>query len=227
MLEGVGAGPGQGVANIDDQGIGDRLMRDRYSTDEADGASRLFVILAIVTFAFLAGWHLASDEAPATRLKGVAGVAPLPEPSEAGHAAMPTSPPVSIPRSRKDSTSQRYVGVYECSENGQRIVSDRPCGPGATARILAVEPPNAPPPSVPTFRSPMPGSSTSVRSTSGTGSGVATASAGNEAACAAVDREIDALNARMRQGYGSQTGKVYRARWHALKERRYDLGCGR
>ena len=49
----------------------------------------------------------------------------------------------------------------------------------------------------------------------------------NAGACAAVDQAIEALNARMRQAYSSSEGEYLRDRWHALKERRYSLKCGR
>jgi hypothetical protein len=49
----------------------------------------------------------------------------------------------------------------------------------------------------------------------------------NAAACAEVDQAIDQLNSRMRQRYGAAEGERLRAEWHRLKQRRYDLGCGR
>jgi hypothetical protein len=67
-------------------------------------------------------------------------------------------------------------------------------------------------------------SSSAGSSTSRSGS---TATASNEAACEAVDRAIDDLNARMRQRYGAAEGERLRAQWHALKQQRYDLRCGR
>jgi hypothetical protein len=38
--------------------------------------------------------------------------------------------------------SQSYVGVYECVVNGQRVVSDHPCGADAQARTLVVDQPD-------------------------------------------------------------------------------------
>jgi hypothetical protein len=200
-------------------------MRERYSFEETDGSGRLFVMLAVVAFAFLAGWHLSKGNAPAAAPEPVAVVAPDADPSGAVLAPLPVGSPAKIPRPRMDSRRQRYVDVYECTENGRRTVSDRPCGPGATSRVLVVDPPKAPPLPVPTWRSSTPARSTSARSgSSGVG---ARANGGNEAACAAVGEAIDRLNARMRQPYSSQEGERLRERWHELKERRYDLGCGR
>jgi hypothetical protein len=117
-----------------------------------------------------------------------------------------------------------YVGVYECTVNGQRVVSDRPCGSGATERVLEVAPAQAPPPPVPQYRPTRPTTGpTPARNAAGSASAVAD----NTAACAAVDRAIDNLNSQMRQGYGSAEGEYLRAEWHRLKQRRYDLGCGR
>jgi hypothetical protein len=67
-------------------------MRDRYSFDERDGSGRLFVILVIVAFAFLAGWHLSKDEVPATVLEPEVVAAPLAHPEGVREApALPES----------------------------------------------------------------------------------------------------------------------------------------
>jgi hypothetical protein len=117
-----------------------------------------------------------------------------------------------------------YVGVYECEVNGQRVVSDRPCGPGATTRVLEVDPATAPPPPVPVYR---PSPSTSSAAPRAEYSDSAADAAGHEGQCRIVDQEIDQLNARMRQGYGSQEGEWLRAQWHRLQDRRRELRCGR
>ncbi len=198
-------------------------MRERYSFDETDGSGRLFVILVIVALAFLAGWHLSKDEVPATVPESEVVVAPPAAPERVREA--PATARSSEPRTR--SKGPQYVGVYECTENGQRVVSDRPCAAGAAARVLVVDPPKAPPPQVPKLRSSTPTASTSARSPSGATSTTQSRSAGNAAACSAVDEAIDRLNERMRQPYSSQEGEYLRRQWHALKERRYDLRCGR
>jgi hypothetical protein len=117
-----------------------------------------------------------------------------------------------------------YVGIYECTVKGQRVVSDRPCGAGATSRVIEVAPATAPLPPVSQYRPsspPIDGSSarSSVRSSN--------AAPDNTSQCAAVDQEIENLNARMRQRYGSAEGEWLRAEWHRLHQRRYDLRCGR
>ena len=49
----------------------------------------------------------------------------------------------------------------------------------------------------------------------------------NRAGSAESHAVIDNLNARMRQRYGAAEGERLRAQWHALKQQRYDLKCGR
>ena len=129
------------------------------------------------------------------------------------------------------SGTQSYVGVYECMVNGQRVVSDHPCGADAQARTLVVDRPDprdvarqqqrtwaaqagSPPQVKPPARS-------SVRSP------VVTESLPNQTACHAIDQAIADLNARMRAGYTSQEGEWLRARWHDLQKQREALDCGR
>ena len=137
-----------------------------------------------------------------------------------------------IPRSVPARTGREsYVGVYECTVNGQRVISDRPCAQDAQARTLVIDQPHPQDVarsqqqtwqaqrSVPSSASSVGGSSTQVTATSGAGS--------NTAACEAIDRAIDHLNARMRQRYGAAEGERLRVQWHDLKRQRYELRCGR
>jgi hypothetical protein len=124
--------------------------------------------------------------------------------------------------------------VYECVVDGQRMISDRPCGPEAQRRTLVVDQPD--PRDVALQRQRLwqarqqaarnRSATTSVQGGGNTPS-IASPASPNEAACRAVDQAIDNLNARMRQGYTSQEGEYLRQRWHELKEQRYELGCGR
>lgn len=147
----------------------------------------------------------------------------LPQPSQ------PPAPPIVAPGERAyaaDGTT--YVGVYECTVRGQRVVSDRPCGAGATARVIEVAPEATPPPSVPQRRPSQSASPSNYASSTAQGeAGAVSASPDNTYACEAVDRAIDNLNSRMRQRYGPAEGERLRAQWHALKRQRYDLRCGR
>jgi hypothetical protein len=126
---------------------------------------------------------------------------------------------------------ESYVGIYECVVNGQRVVSDRPCGAGAQSRTLVIDQPD--PREVVAQRQrtwqsqQQSGRIYSAPVTSGSRSLSGSAQPSNEAACESVDRAIDLLNARMRQRYSSAEGERLRAQWHALKKQRHDLRCGR
>ena len=127
---------------------------------------------------------------------------------------------------------ESYVGVYECMVNGQRVVSDRPCAPDAQSRTLVIDRPDPREVSRQRQLTQSTGRSGSSYSTSPSGGAStlrssSTATASNELACEAVDRAIDDLNARMRQRYGAAEGERLRAQWHALKQQRYELRCGR
>jgi hypothetical protein len=111
--------------------------------------------------------------------------------------------------------------VFECERNGQRILSDRPCGADASVREIAA--PNRmraqdtsalydPPPrsiQVQKLRA----------SRQRTGS--------NAALCEHIDNEKDQINARMRKPYKNWEGERLRARLRQLSAQRWDAGCGR
>jgi len=127
---------------------------------------------------------------------------------------------------------QTYVGVYECVVNGQRVVSDKPCGPGAQARVLEVDQPD--PRDVArqrqrTWAAQQSGRSSHAPRSSSVGAAPVAKEAArpNDAACASIDQQIEQIDARMRQGYTSQEGEWYRQRLRELKERRHELGCSR
>jgi hypothetical protein len=178
---------------------------ERRNRRSQERPQRLFAMSVVVALAVLAWTHFAGSRV---------GSAPIP--------IERSSPP------REDARRESHVGVYECVVSGQRVVSDRPCGAGAQARTLIVDQPDpreaarlrqwkAPQQSARAYATP---------AVSGGTPAVATKSA-NADACAAVDQAIEALNACMRQAYSSSEGERLRERWHALKERRYSLKCGR
>jgi hypothetical protein len=162
--------------------------------------------------------RMEAEAEPRVRIESMTEVEP---PVPAGPAAAPSG----------RGGSQSYVGVYECMVNGQRVVSDHPCGADAQARTLVVDRPDprdvarqqqrtwaaqagSPPRVGPPARS-------SVRSQ------VAPQSLPNQAACEAIDQAIANLNSRMRAGYTSAEGEWLRAEWHDLQKRREALDCGR
>ena len=193
-------------------------------------AGQWFAVAGIAAFAVLVFQHffvrdVGNADAVATVESGEATRLELVEFPGMSSVENPSSAITVAPGQRtygRDGTA--YVGIYECTVNGQRVVSDRPCGAGATARVLEVAPARALPPVSQT--------NGSTQSSVGTLPTQSAARSGNVAAdntsqCAAVDRAIDDLNSRMRQPYTSQEGEWLRAEWHRLKQQRHDLRCGR
>lgn len=212
------------------RGDWEELKRRQGASLEGPGK---FVALGVAAMLAFLAWTQFFDkprepESPTPVLEASMVPSPVIEPPQVieAPASHYQGPPPSL------TGRESYVGVYECIVNGQRVVSDRPCAPDAQTRTLVVDQPD--PREVARQRqmtqsarrlgstyyaSPSGGSST-ARS----GSAV---TASNEAACEAVDRAIDQLNARMRQRYGAAEGERLRAQWHDLKQQRYDLKCGR
>lgn len=198
------------------------------SRERSNRAGTRFAAAGVAAFAFLAFHHFygrdrAPPEASVTEfIDTPADVVEQPAPQrDTGESLTVTVAPGQRAYAADGTT---YVGIYECTIKGQRVVSDRSCGADATTRVLEIAPATARPPSVPQYR-PIPpsyGPSPTLSAARST-----TASPGNTSQCAAVDQEIESLNARMRQRYDSAEGERLRARWHWLKQRRYDLRCGR
>ena len=205
---------------------------ERRQGASLEGPGKFVALGVVATLAFLAWTQFFGKERDTVT------------PAPAIEAAVVPSPVIELPRviegsapDGRDPSAARtggesYVGVYECTINGQRVVSDKPCGDDAQARTLVIDQPD--PREVARQRqmtqsagrsgssyyaSPSGGSSTSRSSSNATAS--------NEAACEAVDRAIENLNARMRQRYGAAEGERLRAQWHDLKQQRYELKCGR
>jgi len=107
--------------------------------------------------------------------------------------------------------------VYECDSAGQRIFSDQRCAPNALER--AIEAPSR-----------MDSLDTNTLSEPITVDSQPLTSGGdvvvdNATECAAIQADIDAIDARMREGYGSPEGEYLRARRRSLRDRYYDLRC--
>ena len=194
----------------------------------ADSSRWIFGLGTAVALAFVAWTQLFGERRdPAT-------------PGAALEATVIESPVIEVPRVLEGSSPtvsrsapartgrESYVGVYECTVNGQRVVSDRPCAPDAEARVLVIDQPH--PQDLARARQQASSASQASRASSAAVGGGATVGVSGEspnAACAAVDRAIDDLNARMRQRYSAAEGERLRAQWHDLKQQRYDLRCGR
>ena len=117
--------------------------------------------------------------------------------------------------------------------NGQRVVSDHPCGADAQARTLVVDQPDPRDVARQQQRTwaAQAGSSAAPRVVSPARSAVrpqmAPQSPPNQGVCDGIDQAIANLNARMRQGYTSAEGERLRADWHDLQKQREALDCGR
>ena len=214
---------------------GDWEELERRQSASLEGPGK-FVALGVLAMVVFLAWtqfsgrrdDTARSASESAALEASMVPSPIIEPPQVTEApaAHYQGPPTSL------SGRESYVGVYECTNKGQRVVSDKPCGDGAQLRTLVIDQPDpgeaarqrqmtqsAGRSGSSYYTSPSGGSST-MRSGS-------TATTSNEAACEAVDRAIDNLNARMRQRYGAAEGERLRAQWHALKQQRYDLKCGR
>lgn len=207
---------------------------ERRNRAAGEGSRRIFGLGLAAALAFLGWTHFFGDRQEAVAPVEPARAAVVETPAvEALPARVPPVPLYQGPPPRESAGRASYVGVYECTVNGQRVVSDRPCGSGAQARTLVVDQPD--PREVALQRQRQlqaqqqaARSRTVPRYSSGSAPSIAApAERSNAAACAAIDRAIDDLNARMRHGYGAAEGERLRAQWHALKRQRYDLGCGR
>ena len=117
-----------------------REIEDRRQQMQ-ESSRRLFVLGAAVAITFLAAAHYFGSS------KNEVASAPVPE-AEAVQLPVVAAPEVERSPTatyRTQSTGagrQTYVGVYECVVNGQRVVSDQPCGPDAKERTLVVDQPD-------------------------------------------------------------------------------------
>ncbi len=117
------------------------------------------------------------------------------------------------------SASDSIATVFECVRDGQRVLSDRPCGAGAS--VVHVSEPNrmaaqdtrvlyqAPPRSVQVQRM---RASQQIPAT-------------NSARCKKIEDEIEEINDRMRRGYRSWEGERFRERLRHLSEQRHEARC--
>jgi hypothetical protein len=108
--------------------------------------------------------------------------------------------------------------IFECERDGQRVLSDQPCGSDAQVRMI--DAPNR-----------MRAQDTSqlyereyARSPSSSGSSrPVRTDRGLAARCAQIEVEIERIDAVMRRGY--KGGDAYRERLRQLKAERWDIEC--
>lgn len=200
----------------------------RRSTDNTNRIGRMFAIGGLGALALLAYFHFYDAQMDSDSISRAAPETASPVAMPAAGTAVGQGPSIEEtevgPGERViEADGTTHLGVYECFINGQRVISDRSCGDNAKIKVIEIAPSTPARPAVPQYQSPTPSYDASASSAGRT----TAVTPSNSSACANVDREIAALNARMRQGYTSQEGEWYRERWHALHERRRDLRCGR
>lgn len=140
-------------------------------------------------------------------------------PSAEPAAPQPTEYPEMV-----DLAGSNAVAVYSCGRDGARVYSDRPCGPEGSTQTIDIDGINTySPPAM--DRRPVAARSTIDRG--GVPRDGAAAEADDELheGCASIAMAIERLNARMRAGYTSAEGEVYRKRWHQLKDDFHEAGC--
>jgi hypothetical protein len=213
------------------------IEEERRDAEQSGG--RIFFVILVAGLAFMAGRYFVSDRSTPDSPPPAASVVEAPQvlsgqqEIEVPRTAVDPAPVVVGPSQVE--ASGRSVGVFECNEGGQKILSDRPCAGDARMREVVIDDPDpyeaaaarqrawaasaTPPRVVPS----------QAQTVAGRASETAMADEPdpNAAQCAWVDRQIEHLNAQMRQGYTSQQGEYYRERWHQLKEQRQALKCGR
>ena len=122
------------------------------------------------------------------------------------------------------------VSIYECFVNGQKILSDRDCGPDAVQRDVDTRGLNTyeagPIPYVDMRRYGAP--PREYLNEPPQYSGLAgDPKVWKQERCNQIEEQIDRLNARMRIGYTSQQGEYLRARWYKAKNAYSEARCGK
>ena len=205
-------------------------MRDEWAglEREASRRTRLMVLVAVLAATAFFGWvRLYAPEAESET------AAAAPEPVELPSTVVEVPPePVAGVSGSTAPGRETQVGIYECTQGGQRVLSDRPCGPDAEVRTLTVSQPDPRDAYAAQQRSrAVPSTVTRDRSADSPDPAAVSpapedAEFAREARCTAIDRAIEGINARMRQGgYGTDEGNRLRGRWHKLKDEWYELKC--
>ena len=110
--------------------------------------------------------------------------------------------------------SPRERAVFICEQDGVPVFTDRPCGSAAEQRKLTVDAPA--PGAAPGTAPPRPRASTRPRHQP---EGQVGPGRTAESRCAALRRQLDELDARMRDGYSSREAARLWTRWRDLKGR--------
>jgi hypothetical protein len=181
-------------------------------TEESDARDRwLVALLVIAVFGALIAIRLIARSKPEAAQVSAAA------PSQ-NDFAIEAEPETALDRAPVPIAPDSIARIYECEHDGQRVLSDQPCGSGATVRL--VREPNR-----------MQAQDTSrwyerryhsYRQQSSDHRPART-TAGTASSCEQIQREIDAINASMRQGY--KNAERRRQRLRDLSKERWDLEC--
>ena len=178
-------------------------------TEERD---RWDVLIGVIVVALVAaGVYVVRSYSPE-----ISGPPPI-----AATAPSHQTPPIEMDHRIVERAPEASIAVaYECWRDGQRILSDRPCGSDASMRTITEPNRMDPQDTSGLYRSPARATSSSRRVSYGGGS-----SSSESSECAAIERQIDAINARMRQRYTSAQGEGLRDRLRELSRARYEAKC--
>lgn len=199
-----------------------------------DSGGRVFALVVSAGLAFLAGRYLFSVDTVDDGSSQAQEFQSVPNPPEERESSLAPERPAEAPAATQRPTNARTLSIYECVVNGQRVLSDQRCADDARERSIVVARPDPRDVAMAQRRAAERQQRDAYRTPPmsrryGVGQSGAGGSYGidNASRCASIDREIEWINARMRQAYTLQTGEKLRNDLRALKEERWDLRCGR
>jgi hypothetical protein len=162
----------------------------------------------LVAFAVAGVWWLKVQSGDEQEVVSPMRVAPPPAAASSQEGSLVADPA---------SQALPIARVFECEQNGPRVLSDRACGPDAVVR--EVTEPNR------MDAQDTRGLYRSAPRYVGPSKGAASATGSSDLVCAEIEQEVDAINARMRRGYTNGEGERYRDRLRALSDRRHQARC--
>lgn len=133
-------------------------------------------------------------------------------------AALPKDAAGAADKPEARSPNASVAAVYECSRDGQRILSDQPCGADASVREIA-QPNRMDAQDTRNLYRPV----EAVARRGGVYSGDLPAA--TSSVCDSIEAQINAINARMRHAYTSWQGEQFRERLRVLSRERYEAKC--
>lgn len=166
------------------------------------GSCRLCLVLLLYVGAAVGAVAAPSDDAPVSNPLGGGETLTL----------EPVAPPTPPTRRRS---------VFVCRGGEVPEYSDRPCGLVSESQVVAYSAPGR----VATTRPPAPVASTRPRREPARREDAAVPTDPKPERCASIDRQIEAVDGRMRAGYSARDAARLWTRWRDLKEERRRAGC--